>query len=73
MLNSNDLKQIAQLLAPIYKLLQQHGKLLQRHEKLLQSLKKDQSTMLNMLDKEQMEQRKRLKRVEDHLRLPSSL
>lgn len=45
------------------------GKTLESHSKILRALKKDQSTMLAMLDGEQMKQRKRLKRVEDHLGL----
>ena len=36
------------------KILNEHGKILSQHGKLLRSLKKDQSTMLDMLDKEQM-------------------
>jgi hypothetical protein len=61
-----------QKLKPIQQELQQHGKLLKGHGILLKSLKKDQNTMLNMLDKEQMDQRKRLNRVEEHLSLTSS-
>ena len=49
---------------PIHKELKKHGK-------LLRSLKKDQKTMLNLLDGEQMQQRKRLKRVEEHLGISS--
>lgn len=55
------------ILNSIGKTLESHGKMLQSHGKMLRSLKKDQSTMLGMLDGEQMKQRKRLKRVEDHL------
>jgi len=68
-------------LAPIQKTLSEHGKILGSHDaalesigktlkshgKMLRSLKRDQSVMLAMLDGEQMKQRKRLKRVEDHL------
>lgn len=43
------------------------NKILKSHGKLLRSLKKDQDTMLNMLDREQMEQRKKIKRIEEHL------
>lgn len=80
-MNSNDLDQISQLLDqkleeklnqkfdPIEKELKEHGKILSSHSKILSSLKKDQGTMLKMLDKEQMDQRKRLKKVEDHLEL----
>ena len=54
-------------------LLKEHSVLLKGHGKLLKSLKKDQDTMLVMLDKEQMDQRKRLKLIEEHLSLnPSS-
>ena len=78
-MNNTDLKQISKLLddrldnklneklAPINKTLVKHGKMLESHGKMLRSLKKDQSVMLGMLDGEQMKQRKRLKRVEDHL------
>lgn len=51
------------------KILEGHGRILQRHGKILRSLKKDQSTMLDVLDTEQMQQRKRLTRVEEHLGL----
>jgi hypothetical protein len=84
MLNNNDIKQISQLLdvkiTPIQeelkqhgKLLKQHGKLLKQHGKLLKSLKKDQDVMLDMLDKEQMQQRKRLQRLEVHTGLNTSI
>ncbi len=79
-MNKTDLKQISDLLdskleekleqkfeeklAPIYKELKKHGK-------QLKSLKKDQDVMLKMLNREQMDQRKRLKRVENHLGLPA--
>lgn len=58
-------EKFTQKLAPIQSELKKHGK-------MLKSLKKDQDTMLIMLDKEQMDQRKRLKKVEDHLGLPSA-
>lgn len=65
-------------LAPIQKTLSGHGKILESqgkmlgsHGKMLRSLKKDQNTMLGMLDGEQMKQRKRLNRIEDHLGLTS--
>lgn len=54
------------------KILEQHSKLHSNHTKSLKSLKKDQDVMLKMLDKEQMEQRKRLNRVEDRLDFSSS-
>ncbi|MCL5019498.1 MAG: hypothetical protein M1426_03330, partial [Patescibacteria group bacterium] len=34
-------------------------------------LKHDQGTMLNLLDKEQMQQRKRITRLEEHTGLPT--
>ncbi len=49
------------------KALEQHGKALEQHGKILRSLKKDQNTMLGMLDGEQMHQRRRIKRIEEHL------
>ena len=71
-----DLKQISLLLdtklEPIQKQLQEHNKTLKSHSKLLKVLKKNQDTMLYMLDKKQMEQRKRIDRVEKHLNLPSN-
>lgn len=51
------------------KLLKQQGELLNQQGKLLISLKKDQDTMLSLLDGEQTQQRKRLKRIEAHLEL----
>lgn len=77
-MNKNDLEQIGELiddrlgkafdrrLKPIEDELKQHGK-------MLRSLKKNQDTMLRMLDKEQMNQSKRLKKVEDHLGITSSI
>ena len=52
-------------LAPIHQELKKHGK-------MLKSLKKDQDTMLDMLDKEQMSQRKRLAHIEKHLIVTSA-
>lgn len=76
MADNINLQQVSKLLdeklAPIQKTLKGHGKLLNEHGKLLKSLKKDQDTMLNMLDTEQMNQRKRLERVEKHLELTPS-
>lgn len=51
-------------------MLSQQSKVLNQHTKILRSLKKDQSTMLEMLDGEQMKQRRRIKRIEEHLGLP---
>lgn len=81
-MNTNDLDQISQLLdqklAPVQKelnqhskVLSQHSKVLNQHGKILRSLKKDQNTMLRMLDREQTDQSKRLKRIEDHVGITS--
>lgn len=73
-------------LAPIQKTLSEHGKILESHgtaidsigktlkshSKMLRSLKKDQNTMLGMLDDEQMKQRKKIIRIEEHLGFTSS-
>lgn len=80
MLNKNDLQQIGNLLdqrlEPIHeelkehgKMLKEHGKMLKQHSKQLRSLKKDQDTMLKMLDKEQMDQRKRLSQLEHNVKV----
>ncbi|HEV2339232.1 MAG TPA: hypothetical protein VGT05_00510 [Patescibacteria group bacterium] len=80
-MKTDDLKQIARLLdqklEPIQKQLHEqgktldkHGKILTSHSRLLKGLKRDQDMMLKMLDKEQMDQRKRLKKIEDHLGFP---
>ena len=78
MLTKDDVNQIAQLLEPIKKdinsikgELEKHTKQLIDHSKLLRTLKKDQDSMLKMLDKEQMDQRKRLTHIEKQLTLPS--
>lgn len=83
-MTNNDLKQISKLLddrldskfdeklTPIQQTLSEHGKMLSQHGKMLKSLKKDQSVMLAMLDDEQMKQRKRLNRIEDHLGFSSA-
>jgi len=83
-MKNSDLKQISNLLddrldrkfdeklAPIQKTLSKHGKILRSHGKMLKSLKKDQGVMLEMLDGEQMKQRKRLTKIEDHLGFTSS-
>jgi hypothetical protein len=66
MLTKNDLPEIKSLLLPLQKaiqdntrLLDSHTKLLDSHTKLLSSLKKDQDVMLDLLDVEQMNQRKK--------------
>jgi len=70
-MKNDDLKQISKLLdqklEPVQKELKQHGTLLKQHGTMLRSLKRDQDTILDMLDKEQMSQRKRLTRVEERL------
>lgn len=76
MLNNNDIKKISQLLDE--KINPVNGKIstieneLKQHGKLLKSLKKDQGTMLDMLDREQMQQKKRLQRLEVHTGLDVS-
>lgn len=65
------LKQHGKMLRQHGEILKQHGKILNQHSKELKSLKRDQGTMLNMLDGEQMHQRRRIKRIEDHLDLPA--
>ena len=66
-----ELKEHGRILNQHSRILNEHSKILNQHGKLLRSLKKDQGTMLNMLDTEQMQQRKRLIRVEHHLGLPT--
>ena len=63
------LKQQGDILKQQGSILNQHSKILNQHSKTLKSLKKDQNMMLRMLDGEQMRQRKRIKRVEEHLDL----
>lgn len=83
MLTNDDLQAIKGIVKnevdPLKKTLEEHGtilkshsKLLKSHSKILHSLKKDQDTMLNMLDREQMNQGKRLKKVEEHLGFSST-
>jgi uncharacterized protein (DUF2225 family) len=66
-MQDDSLQQLSDLLekklAPI-------AKKLDKHEKLLRSIKKDQDTMLKMLDNEQMSQRKRISRIEEQFGLP---
>lgn len=78
-MNINDLKQISDLfdqrldekldqkLKPIRKSQDEHSKLLKSHSKLLKTLKKNQDVMLDMLDREQMKQREKIDRIEEHL------
>lgn len=67
MLNNNDVKKISQLLdekiSPMNEKIFSIQKELKQHGKSLKSLKKDQDIMLDMLDKEQMQQKKRLQRL----------
>lgn len=78
-MNKRDRTQISNLLdqrlgkqlQPIHEELKEHGKILKQHTKQLKSLKKDQSTMLAMLDREQSNQAKRIKRIEDHISIPA--
>jgi hypothetical protein len=77
-MNDSDLNQIASLLdqkleEKLTQKLEPIHKELKKHSKMLRSLKKDQDTILKVLDREQMGQSKRLKRVEDHLGITSTL
>ena len=67
----DELKEHGIMLKEHGEMLKKHGKVLESHGKILRSLKKDQETMLAMLDKEQMSQRKRLTKLEEHVGLPS--
>ncbi len=62
-----ELRKHTEILQDHGRILGEHGKELQKHGKMLRSLKKDQDIMLRFLDKEQMDQRKRLVRIEKHL------
>ena len=64
MLDGNDLVQISNLTA---KLLEPIHKTLKKHSRELKVLKKNQEVMLDLLDREPMDQRRRLKRIEDRL------
>jgi hypothetical protein len=66
------LKSHGKMLKSHGKILESHGKMLKSHGKILRSLKKDQSMMLEMLDGEQMKQRKRITKIEGHLGFTSS-
>lgn len=66
-----ELNQHSKVLNQHSKVLSQHSKVLNQHGKILRSLKKDQNTMLRMLDREQTDQSKRLKRIEDHVGITS--
>ena len=51
-------------------ILRNHSKILKNHSRILHVLNRDQKTILNMLDSEQMRQRRAIRRIEDHLGLP---
>lgn len=70
--NGQILKEHSQALKSQGGALKSQGQELKEHGKLLQALKKDQDTMLDMLDTEQMQQRKRLTKIEEHLGVGSS-
>ena len=55
------------------KILNEHSKILKSHDKSLKSLTRNQNTMLKLLDSEQMQQRKRLKKIEEHLDINSGV
>lgn len=67
------LNEHGKILAEHSKILIEHGKILIAHGKMLKSLKKDQGIMLDMLDREQMDQRKRIKRIEERLEINPSV
>jgi|GEM_PF-2297811 hypothetical protein len=75
MLTKKDLQQIARLFDGQFERIDSRfvhiEKTLDRHSKELRTLRQDQKIMLNLLDREQMFQRRRLDRVETHLQLPS--
>ncbi len=52
-------------------ILKSHDKLLKSHGKLLKSLKKNQEVMLDLLDREQMTQKKRIKKIEERVGISS--
>ena len=62
-----ELEKHTKILVSHGKILESHGRMLEKHSKMLKSLKKDQNIMLEMLDGEQMNQRKRIDRIEKHL------
>lgn len=61
MLTKNDVNQISKLL----------DTKLEPIKKDIKVLKRDQGAVLDLLDKEQMQQRKRISRLEEHAGLPS--
>ena len=78
MLTKDDLQQMSKLLddrltirlTPIEQMLNVHTKILNKHSQELRTLRRDQKIMLNLFDREQMFQKRRLTRVETHLNLP---
>lgn len=65
MLTKNDLNQISELLDIKFDVE------LKPIKKDIRLIKRDQKTMLDLLDKEQMQQRKRIIRLEEHAGLPN--
>ena len=69
-MTTKDLEQISELLDdklnPIKEILDSHTKTLSSHTKYMKALKKTQNVMLNTLDGEQMKQRKKIERLEEH-------
>lgn len=47
------------------------GSQVKKTQKDVSQIKRNQDTMLDLLDKEQMQQRKRITRLEEHVNLPS--
>lgn len=58
------------ILAEQSKTLAEHGKPLAEHSKMLRSIHRDQKTILSLLDREPMCQRKRIERIEGRLGPP---
>lgn len=65
MLIKNDLNQISELLDTKFDVK------LKPIKKDIRLIKRDQKTMLDLLDKEQMQQPKRIIRLEEHVGIPS--
>lgn len=68
--HSTMLKEHSMILNQHGTMLKQHSEIFKLYGKKLSTLRQDQKVMLNLLDREQMFQRRRLDRVEIHLGLP---
>jgi hypothetical protein len=72
MFTADDIKQLREVIreevgTQLDQKLEPIQKTLQSHDKMLRAIKKDQDTMLKMLDREQMSQRKHITDVEGRL------